>query len=83
MLLMHTKNIKKDNFLQGVSYRDPRLTWTPLNPDIALFRTRHAEQARLTRYTQPRLMRTTIYIPDKSALTNVPVLSGDLCTVEL
>ncbi len=45
----------------------------------AYYRHRPAEPASPTRYTQPCLIRTMISIPDKNALTNVSVLSGDLC----
>ncbi len=62
-------------------YRGPRLLWTPLNPDIVVFGTRHAEPVWCTRYTQPRLMQTAPCIPDKSALMNVFVLNGDVCTM--
>ncbi len=70
---------KEKNFLLGVSYRGPHLIETPLNLGIALLRTRRAEPAWPSRYTQPHLMRTTIRIPHKSALTNMSVLSGQLC----
>ncbi len=62
-------------------YRGARLIRTTLNTDIAVFRTRYAGPAWPTRYTLPRLMQSSACNPDKNALTNVSVLSGDLCTI--
>ena len=55
--------------------RGARLLRTTLNADIEVIRTKPAEPAWPTRYTQPRLIRTMISISDKSALTKVSVLS--------
>ncbi len=77
-----TSALKKQGlvlFLPNELYRGPRLLWAPLNTDNAVFRTRQTESVCLTRYTRPRLIRTMISIPDKSALTNASVLSGHLC----
>ncbi len=59
-------------------YRGPRLLQTTLNGDIEVIRTRRSEPAWSTRYRQARLIRTMISIPDKNALINMSVLSGDL-----
>ncbi len=64
------------------NYRGARLLRTTLNADIEVIRTKCAKPAWPTRYAKPRLIRTMISTPDKSALTNVSVLSGDLCTEE-
>ncbi len=70
-------DMKRDNELH--KYRGARLLRTTLNADIEVTRTKPAEPAWPTRYTQPRLIRTIIHIPDKNAPTNVSVLSGYLC----
>ncbi len=70
--------------LSALRYRGPRLLQTPLNPDIAVFRTRRAEPTwPTTRYTKLRLMQTSLCIPDKNALINMSILSGDLCMSKL
>ncbi len=65
--------------MNPVEYRGVRLLRTTLNADIEVIRTKPAEPAWPTRYTRPRLIRTTFCIPDKNAPTNVSVLSGYLC----
>ena len=64
------------------AYSSPRLLWTPLNQDIVTFRIRRAESTWPTHYRQPRLTQTSSHIHDKSALTNVSVLSDDLCIMK-
>ncbi len=70
------------NYVWHTLYRGTRLLRTTRNADIEVIRTKLAEPAWPTHYTQPRLIRTSIYIPDKNALTNVSVLSGGLCIVK-
>ncbi len=67
-------------YLINLLYRGARLLRTTLNADIEVVRTWPAEPVWPTRYTQLRLYRTMISIPDKNAPTNVSVLSGPLCT---
>ncbi len=60
-------------------YRGARLLRTTLNADIEVIPTKPADPAWPTRYTKPGLIRTMISIPDKNALPNMSVLSGQLC----
>ena len=60
-------------------YRGARLLGTTLNADIEETGQNPLTRTDLLALLKPRLIQTTNYIPDKNALMNVSVLSGQLC----